>query len=95
MGRKHNTVGDLLKPSFASISGEDQKFQLASVEIQQDTDSTILVLERARGSNLESAFCKQRGWIINETTHTLSLSSSGKAALRPLPKRDVVHVLTD
>ena len=92
MGRKHNTVRDLLKSSLALISEEDTKFQLALDECPHDANWTILVQERARGSKLESAFRTQRRLIINKTTHALSLLPSSKAASRNLSQRDVAHV---
>ena len=60
MGRKNITLGDLLKPSFASFSEQDPKFQLALDEFPHDAHSTIILRERAHGSKLESAFRKQR-----------------------------------
>ena len=92
LGRNHNTVGDLLKPSFASISEKDAKFQLALDELPHNADSTILIRQRVRGSELEYAFRKQRGQTVKERTHTLSLLPSGTTALHLLSTRDVACV---
>ena len=58
-------------------------------EFFRDTDSTILVRERARGSKFESLFRRQRRGILNESLHTLSFLLSGKATSRLLSKRNV------
>ena len=39
-------------------------------DFQDETDSTVVVRERTKGSKLESAFAKKSGKIVAETTHT-------------------------
>ena len=95
LGRNHKTVGDLLKLSFASFSEEDPTFQLALNKFPHDADSTNLVAERVCGSKWEPAVREQRGRIINQTAHKLSLRPSGKTVPRLLSKHDVACVSAD
>ena len=69
MSHKDNTVEDLLKLWFASISEEAPRFQITADEFPIDADSTILAWKPDRVSKEESDFRIQRRR-INETKYT-------------------------
>ena len=57
---------------------QDSRATFAASDFEEDTDSTILVRERARGSKLEPAFSKRRGRVPEETEYTITFLPQGK-----------------
>ena len=56
---KSNIVSELGNKE-KGVSEQDPKFSFVESDCKEEVDSTILVRERARGSNLESAFQKKK-----------------------------------
>ena len=56
---KSNIVSELGNKE-KGVSEQDPKFSFEESDCKEEVDSTILVRERARGSNLESAFQKKK-----------------------------------
>ena len=73
MGKEPNTVKSNLVGKFMDTSERDPKLDFQPSDFQDETDSTILVRERSKGSKLESKFAKKTGTVVNETSHTVSI----------------------
>ena len=65
------------------VSEIDSQLDFQLFEFQDDLDFTVLVLERARGSKLESTFSMKTWRILKETNNTITelLEKSEKAIL--------------
>ena len=86
MGRKPNTLKSAMIGKC--ILDKDPKKEIEPEDFSEETDSTILVRERVRGTKLKGAFKKVKGNIINETESTLkTLPKTGKTIT--VSKRDV------
>ena len=57
-------------------------------DFPQDQDSEIMVRERARGSKLEDIYKRQKGRVINETQHTLTMKEAEKST-QTFSKREI------
>ena len=86
-----NNIAGLLKRSSPSSTEGDAIVQLKLNEFPHESDSKILVRERALRSQLEPACRCQRGRILSESKHILSLLPAGKANPRLLSKHEVAH----
>ena len=87
-GREPNTVKSIIIEKPGNVSGQ-QQLNLEIEEFPRDTDSSILVRERSRGTKLESTFRRKDGKILGESEHTIPfLPKRGRVATR-YSKRDV------
>ena len=59
MGNEPNTVKSNLVGKFMDIPEQDSKLEFQPSDFQHETDSTILVRERSKGSKLEPTFGKK------------------------------------
>ena len=71
------------------ISEQDPQLELNSSDFQDELDSTVLVIERARRSKLEPSFSKKTGRVIRETAHTITLLPESSGAPNTVSKGDV------
>ena len=92
MGKETNTVISNVVKKLLDISAQDSSVEFHQSDFQDETDSAILVRERAKGSKLEPTFAKKTGKIVNETGHTLSTlpeSSHLNHHMKTFSKRDI------
>ena len=91
--RKLTTVKDIIttKPiqNNYNVSDNDNNFELTMSDFPADQNSEILVRERTRGSNLETAYKKKKGQIIAETPHTITMKERGRSLPTLFSKREV------
>ena len=90
-GRSPNTVKEILT-KLSPVSADDPNLAFSDEDFQRDQDSAILVRERSRGSKLDGLFTKRRGYLVDETPHTVSLQTkpsqnqlSSANAMLPVP----------
>ena len=71
-----------------SILEQDPQIEIAPEDFSEEADSTILVRERVRGTELEGAFKEVKGKIVGESSHTITvLPKAGQQVV--YSKRDV------
>ena len=87
MGKEQNTVKSNLVGKFMDISERDPKLDFQPSDFQDETDSTILVSERSKGSKLESTFAKKTGTVVNETEHTVSNLAERSTMVKTISKK--------
>ena len=85
-GRKPNTENSRMTEK--SILEQDPQIEIAPEDFSEEADSTILVRERVRGTELEGAFKTVKGKIVGESSHTITvLPKAGQQVV--YSKRDV------
>ena len=80
---------------YLYFSEQDLNVDFQPSDFQDETDSTVVVRERTKGSNLDSAFAKKSGKIVAETTHTIAMLPEASKREKLLSKRDVVKATTE
>ena len=95
MGKEPNTVKTNVVGKFRNISAQDPQAQFQTSDFQEDTDSTILVRERTKGSKLEPTFAKKTGKVIGETKHTIAILPRKAKQPKFLSKRDIASTSTE
>ena len=86
-GKEPNTVKRLVKNQGNTISGS-QDFKLKETDFESGQDSTILVRERVRGSQLEGAYKKRKGTLLSQSEHSITFLPAGKTKATILSNRD-------
>ena len=71
-----------------SFKERDPNLQIEEENFSPDVDSTVLILERTRGSKLEGTFAKRKAKIVSESKHTITILPN-KGRMVTLSKRDV------
>ena len=94
MGKEPNTVKSNLVGKFMDISERDPKLNFQPSDFQDETDSTILVRERSKGSKLESTFAKKTGTVVNETAHVVSILPEKSRTVKTFSKRECPFLRT-
>ena len=77
LGRKLKSLKYIITttPINLIVSDIDNVFVL---DFPADQDSEILVRESARGTKLENVYKRQKGTVVKETPHTVSLKQRNK-----------------
>ena len=73
MGKEPNTVKANLVGNVRNILAQDLQVEFQPSDFHGDTDSTILVRERTKGSKLVPTFARKTGSVIRETEHTIAI----------------------
>ena len=89
MGKEPNTVKSNLVEKFMDTSEQESNLEFQPSNFQDETDSTILVRERSKGSKLEPTFVKKTGTFVNETAHTVSILPERSTTVKTFSKRDI------
>ena len=89
MGKEPNTVKSNLVGKFMDISERYPKLDFQPSDFRDESDSTILVRERSKGSKLESTFAKKTGTVVKETAHTVSILPEKSKSVKTFSKRDL------
>ena len=95
MGRETNTVKANLVGKFRNILAQDSQVEIQPSDFHVDTDSTILVRERTKGSKLEATFARKTGKVIRETEHTIAILPENTNQTKIFSKRDIASTSTE
>ena len=86
-GRKPNTLKS--RKIENCISEKDPKINLEPEDFSDEADSTMLVRERVRGTNLEGSFKRVKGKIVGQSGHTITVLPKGQKGETVYSKRDM------
>ena len=95
MGKEPNTVKANLVGKFRNILAQDSQVEFQPLDFHGDTDSTILVRERTKGSKLESTFARKTGKVLRETDHTIAILPENTKRPKIFSKRDIASTSTE
>ena len=95
MGKEPNTVKANLVGMFRNILAQDSQVEFQPSDFHGDTDSTILVRERTKGSKLEPTFARKTGKVIRETDHTIAILPENTKQPKIFSKRDIASTSTE
>ena len=95
MGKEPNTVKSNVAGKFRDFSAQDSQLEFQPSDFHDDTDSTILVRERTKGSKLEPTFARKTGKVIEETTHTIAILPEKAKQPKIFSKRDIASTSTE
>ena len=95
MGKEPNTVKSNVVGKFRDFSAQDSELEFQPSDFHDDTDSTILVRERTKGSKLEPTFARKTGKVIEETTHTIAILPEKAKQPKIFSKRDIASTSTE
>ena len=95
MGKEPNTVKSNVVGKFRDFSAQDSQLEFQPSDFHDDTDSTILVRERTKGSKLEPNFARKTGKVIEETTHTIAILPEKAKQPKIFSKRDIASTSTE
>ena len=89
-GQKPNTVKNLIIEKPKPCLENDKTLQLSPEEFPRDYDSTVFMRNKTRNTKLEGQFSKKKGNIVQETEHTVTMSTP--RGRQVISKRDIVKV---
>ena len=95
MGKEPNTVKSNVVGKFRDFSAQDSQLEFQPSDFHDDTDSTILVRERTKGSKLEPTFARKTGKVIEETTHTIAILPEKAKQPKIFSKRDIASTSSE
>ena len=65
------------------------EFSLTEDDFESEHDSTLLIRERARGSNLEGSYQKMKEILLEQSNYTCTFLPAGRSEKLIISKRDV------
>ena len=89
-GQEPNKIKRIITNTNQFFS-EKPEIELTADDFESGQDSTMMVRERARGSNLEGAFKKRKGTLLEHSNHTITFLPAGRTASTLISKRDLGH----
>ena len=95
MGKEPNTVKSNVVGKFRDFSAQDSQLEFQPSDFHDDTDSTILVRERTKGSKLEPTFARKTGKVIEETSHTIAILPEKAKQPKIFSKRDIASTSSE